>query len=602
MIGARFLCGLAGVGNCGDDDDVLQRMSSMDSDARDDELRDAFHSSDMDLELRWKNVLDGLYTGITSKLPERFGSKSASNTRLWNDSNFEEEGGMPSGPIPPRPGSEQVSAALPSDISVLSPVSTLNSFAGADYSFVRSNESFKSSNGEDHPAPAASETVPPTDGANERPLESPVDNPVVTTDPPLERVGSVFQVSDGGKVSATLLEVAPRPPTAIPAQPASTPTPTQIREEALGRIRSEIEELYVHCSEERLLKVMVLEIYIDEEIAHQKVALSKDAVAITSLDGLTRELQQYVEGCLVHHRVNEAKVCLECLGLQHLFNIKAIVANGRPSHIKGHSLHANVTKRVQGLLAMDYASSVLTGTAWQESKFKNLELKYKMEKNHSVTVRVRGKLKCRLSDILAVLSEPEAAPHWVPFLKSSTVLHSCSRASTLVHQQYDYPFPIGKKESLMYAFGIDTIEENGFLMCFCLTPPDVLNYKGYPLPPPKLKRLEPSVAIWLLHPSDGGTRSVIEVITNASAGMPLPATTIKWLVTRMARSTMVKLANLAINLPGSDLEKQTKGNPDVYEWVQRRGNAFYGEGHHKRFPTLAKTQLGTFCGDIDHQL
>ena len=96
---------------------------------------------------------------------------------------------------------------------------------------------------------------------------------------------------------------------------------------------------------------------------------------------------------------------------------------------------------------------------------KFLDLWYRVEKNNSVSLKVRGKLPCPLYQVLSIFNETDLFGNWAPLFKQGERLHSMSRSSQLVRQVYDYPI-LGTKESILFCFAINALDECGSVMIF----------------------------------------------------------------------------------------------------------------------------------------
>eukprot|EP01068_Selenidium_serpulae_P010916 Selendium_serpulae@DN5559_c0_g1_i1.p1 len=377
--------------------------------------------------------------------------------------------------------------------------------------------------------------------------------------------------------------------------------------EAIHILQKELKLIQFYASEERLLKAMIKEAQIDEEIDHYLVYFGEDEAVKMSLQNIRKEMKDYLQDNHVYHRTNIAVDMMKRLGLESLVYPEKIMVRQTTTDFPRHNIkprRASLDTKLHKRLAANLKVSTVVKRSptsksdWKEEKYGNLEVHYKVEKHDdSITVKVRGKLKCQLYHVLAILSEPEATPLWVPFLKGGRNVASLSKASSMVYQYYEYPFPIGKRDSFVYAFGIDSIEENGNMMLFTTsTEVDATSYLGIPISKPakKVKRNDPAESLWTFHPCENGNAAVIDITTKFATGVKLPQSLINWCIKRVARGVYIKLATLATNLHNTPIQKKVDDNPEFYGWVNSRAAAFYEGGHHHRFTDLEQPNMGTF--------
>ncbi|CRG96659.1 conserved Plasmodium protein, unknown function [Plasmodium gallinaceum] len=118
---------------------------------------------------------------------------------------------------------------------------------------------------------------------------------------------------------------------------------------------------------------------------------------------------------------------------------------------------------------------------WIKENDKYLDLWHRVDNENNISVHVRAKLPYEVNRILSILNETELSVNWAPFLTSAKKIKHLSRASAIITQLYEYPI-IGKKESLMYCLGANSLEELGCIILCCKAPPeldkDILFYKN----------------------------------------------------------------------------------------------------------------------------
>lgn len=173
------------------------------------------------------------------------------------------------------------------------------------------------------------------------------------------------------------------------------------------------------------------------------------------------------------------------------------------------------------------------------------------------------------------MNEQDLSTSWLPFLKSATSLRQCSKASQVVHQYFEYPFPLGKRDCIIYAFGVDVIEELGCVMIFMTSPPtEATEYMGAKIPPPrkKVQRIPTNYVVWMIFPVDSGRGVRFEQYANVNPGVSLKAlqALISWGIKTLVRGQFDCIGKLATNFHNSQYATRTDLNPKFYSWLQER--------------------------------
>ncbi|SOV14102.1 conserved Plasmodium protein, unknown function [Plasmodium sp. gorilla clade G2] len=197
-----------------------------------------------------------------------------------------------------------------------------------------------------------------------------------------------------------------------------------------------------------------------------------------------------------------------------------------------------------------FRKSKQNSEGWIKENDKYLDLSHRVDKDNNISVHIRAKLPYEVNRILSILNETELSVNWAPFLTSAKKIKNLSRASAIITQLYEYPI-IGKKESLMYCLGANSLEELGCIILCCKAPPefnkDILFYENMcekininkfgeiikvkeipikfkktykevtffdytlPEPVPKLDRQRAANLCFLLHPMNNGKSTVLEL-------------------------------------------------------------------------------------------
>ncbi|ETW43047.1 hypothetical protein PFNF135_02522 [Plasmodium falciparum NF135/5.C10] len=197
-----------------------------------------------------------------------------------------------------------------------------------------------------------------------------------------------------------------------------------------------------------------------------------------------------------------------------------------------------------------FRKSKQNSEGWIKENDKYLDLSHRVDKDNNISVHIRAKLPYEVNRILSILNETELSVNWAPFLTSAKKIKNLSRASAIITQLYEYPI-IGKKESLMYCLGANSLEELGCIILCCKAPPefnkDILFYENMcekininkfgeiikvkeipikfrktykevtffdytlPEPVPKLDRQRAANLCFLLYPMNNGKSTVLEL-------------------------------------------------------------------------------------------
>ncbi|OEH80178.1 hypothetical protein cyc_03614 [Cyclospora cayetanensis] len=227
---------------------------------------------------------------------------------------------------------------------------------------------------------------------------------------------------------------------------------------------------------------------------------------------------------------------------------------------------------------------------------KYLDLSYRVEKDTSVSIKVRGKLPCRLFQVLSILNESDLAGNWAPMFKSAEKVHTYSRASQLIRQVFDYPL-LGAKETIMYSFGANALEECGAVIIFCRSPPEgATEFMGKPIPKKgKVTRIQSANLVFLLYPISEGKQTTLELYGNFFHGLRyVPMRIITYVVKKVVRGMFVSIAKQCQHFATSLYKERVEANPDFYCWMRDCIEDFVaGETAH-HFKQLESISLCSF--------
>ncbi|KJP89397.1 hypothetical protein AK88_00840 [Plasmodium fragile] len=259
---------------------------------------------------------------------------------------------------------------------------------------------------------------------------------------------------------------------------------------------------------------------------------------------------------------------------------------------------------------------------WIKENDKYLDLWHRVDSDNNVSVHIRAKLPYEVNMILSILSETELSTHWVPFLTSSQKIKGLSKSSGIMSQLYEYPI-IGKKESLLYGLGANTLEELGCLILCCMCPPElkkdiefylnmceqlninkneeILKVKEtqlkfrkvkrdvtfldsqLPEPTPKMDRQRAANLCFLIYPLNNGNSTVLELyvhVENEFKYTPIKMVTyfIKKIVKNMYEN-IIKTCKNYHTIYGERLNT----NKEFYVWLHDQMNKYNKSKHHTKF-------------------
>ncbi|PHJ20134.1 start-2 domain protein, partial [Cystoisospora suis] len=222
---------------------------------------------------------------------------------------------------------------------------------------------------------------------------------------------------------------------------------------------------------------------------------------------------------------------------------------------------------------------------------KYLDLAYRVEKDTSVSIKVRGKLPCRLFEVLSILNETDLAGTWAPFFKSAEREYQYTKASQLVRQVYDYPL-LGSKETIMFCAGINALEEAGCVMIFCRSPPEnVETFLGLPIPEKrKIQRIQSADLVFLLYPISEGKQTTLELYGNFHHGMRfVPMKIITFVVKKVVRGMFVSIARQCQQFETGPYKERVEKDKDFYTWMEEKIEEYVKQQKYAAFKIPAES-------------
>ncbi|SBS85100.1 hypothetical protein, conserved [Plasmodium ovale curtisi] len=244
---------------------------------------------------------------------------------------------------------------------------------------------------------------------------------------------------------------------------------------------------------------------------------------------------------------------------------------------------------------------------WVKENDKYLDLWHRVDSENNISVHIRAKLPYEVKKILSILSETELSANWAPFLTSAKRIKHLSKSSAVIAQMYEYPI-IGKKESLLYCLGANSLEELGCIILCCKAIPelkkDILFYEEMceklninkegeiitvketpgkfrkkkkditffetklPDPIPKIDRQRAANLCFLLYPLNDGKSTILELFVhfeNEFKYTPIKMVTyfIKKIVKNMYENIIKSCKNYDLLY-----SERLKTNADFYVWLE----------------------------------
>ncbi|KAL8427121.1 hypothetical protein Efla_001402 [Eimeria flavescens] len=211
---------------------------------------------------------------------------------------------------------------------------------------------------------------------------------------------------------------------------------------------------------------------------------------------------------------------------------------------------------------------------WVREKGKYLDLSYRVEKDTAVSIKV-----------LSILNESDLAGNWAPMFKSAEKVYVYSRASQLIRQIFDYPV-LGAKETIMFSFGVNALEECGAVIICCRSPPeDATEFMGKAIPKRgKVPRIQSANLVFLLYPISEGRQTTLELYGCFSHGL-------RYVPTRIITYVVKKVCQ---HFSTSIYKQRIEENPEFYCWMRDCIEDFVAGDAAPHFKQLESISLCSF--------
>ncbi|GAB65687.1 hypothetical protein PCYB_071890 [Plasmodium cynomolgi strain B] len=259
---------------------------------------------------------------------------------------------------------------------------------------------------------------------------------------------------------------------------------------------------------------------------------------------------------------------------------------------------------------------------WIKENDKYLDLWHRVDSDNNISVHIRAKLPYEVSKILSIISETELSTHWVPFLTSSAKIKSLSKSSALIAQLYEYPI-IGKKESLMYCLGANSLEELGCIILCCTCPPElkkdiqfyqnmceqmninkneeILKVKETPLkfrkvkrevtffdcqlpePTPKIDRQRAANLCFLIYPVNNGDSTVLELFVHFENEFKYtPIKMVTYFIKKIVKNMYANIIKACKSYDTIYADRLTT-NQEFYLWLNDQIKKYTKSKHQAKF-------------------
>ncbi|SBS83688.1 hypothetical protein, conserved [Plasmodium malariae] len=290
------------------------------------------------------------------------------------------------------------------------------------------------------------------------------------------------------------------------------------------------------------------------------------------------------------------------------FSKKSVVGETTVSR-KGSNLHmVKIIKKYSRKLK-NFRRAKQNKEGWIKENDKYFDLWHSVDSENNITIHIRAKLSYDVKKILSILSETELSTNWAPFLTSANKIKHLSKSSALISQMYEYPI-IGKKESLMYCLGANSLEELGCIILCCKAPPEMkkdisfyqdmceqlnINKDGeilkvneipvkfrktksevtffdckLPEPIPKIDRQRAANLCFLLYPLNDGNSTVLELFVHFENEFKYtPIKMVLFFIKKIVKNMYENIIKSCKNYDNIYADTLTK-NSEFYDWLDNQ--------------------------------
>lgn len=217
------------------------------------------------------------------------------------------------------------------------------------------------------------------------------------------------------------------------------------------------------------------------------------------------------------------------------------------------------------------------------------------------SIKMEGEMDCNIFHVLSVVNEIDLYTKWVPQMKRSERCAQIGRARQVGHFEISLPWPVANRESTVYGFGADLLDEKGFIAVHVesiTSMEDVACSKGYELesdsnpeggseagqtrtrvglPAMRKGNVEAIVHLggMVLEPVSED-RTVFRIVVNCDPQLALvPYWLINFITRHFAHWIFHKLRKTAMHIAGTEYETRIAENDELYGFLRRRLDEFF---------------------------
>eukprot|EP00916_Digyalum_oweni_P016668 GHVL01027315.1.p1 GENE.GHVL01027315.1~~GHVL01027315.1.p1 ORF type:complete len:611 (+),score=126.32 GHVL01027315.1:79-1911(+) len=215
------------------------------------------------------------------------------------------------------------------------------------------------------------------------------------------------------------------------------------------------------------------------------------------------------------------------------------------------------------------------GKPWKRELKDDVELKYRREDDGTYTVKIQGIISEPIFRTISIINETDISDNWVPFLTNANKLFQFGRAAQLIHHCYKMPWPLGTRDVVMKGVGVDMLDdEMNCLLLMCSSPEESQKQVwGYDVPPPAKGsvRVPVNQLCFLLHPTDDGKKTVMQILTNVEPGLrAIPQRIVQYILKTFVKVIYDKILKLSQTFESTEYTNRVKKNPDLYGFLATR--------------------------------
>ncbi|KAL6047522.1 hypothetical protein QOT17_021566 [Balamuthia mandrillaris] len=109
---------------------------------------------------------------------------------------------------------------------------------------------------------------------------------------------------------------------------------------------------------------------------------------------------------------------------------------------------------------------LLSDESWTLIKESNgVETLYRHEKDTPVhSIKIKGKMRCPILNILAVINEHTLYDRWIPLLAECRLIEQVSLYRKAIYMRGALPWPFAHRDACVFGYGVDMLEDEGMVL------------------------------------------------------------------------------------------------------------------------------------------